>query len=192
MYFFRFRVCFVLGQRLSHNCIQSEVTGILRSFGDSLCLQYPSLLFLSIKMSVFENEKAMLKQLEAMGMPPQMLANLTPEQKKAMFAMANNPETIAKAQERVTHEEDWKQEKDYEWKNTRDDVFVKLKGVAGDVQCLIEKDHMKISSEGKVLADRQLFQSVNVKESTWEVQGDTLAVSLRKEKAPMRWLSLYR
>ena len=143
-------------------------------------------------MSVFENEKAMLKQLEAMGMPPQMLANLTPEQKKAMFAMTQSPEIVARAQERVVHEEPWRQEADYEWKNTRDDVFLKIKGVTGDVQCSIEKDHMKISMGDKVLVDRTLFQSVNVKESTWEVQGDTLAVSLRKEKSPMRWLSVYR
>ena len=143
-------------------------------------------------MSVFENEKAMLKQLEAMGMPKQMLENLTPEQKKAMFAMTQNPDIIAKAQERVVHEEDWRQEKGYQWKGTRDDVFLKLKGVKGDVQCSIEKDHIKITLGGEVLVDRQLFQSVNVKESTWEVQGDTLAVSLRKEKAPMRWLSVYR
>lgn len=145
-------------------------------------------------MSVFDNEKAMLKQLEAMGMPPQMLANLTPEQKKAMFAMTQSPEIIAQAEERAAQEEPWKQENDYEWKNTRDDVFLKIKKgvVTKDVQCSIQKDHIKISSNGKVLVDRQLFQAVKVKESTWEVQGDTLAVSLRKEQAPMRWLSLYR
>ena len=157
-------------------------------------------------MSVFDNEKAMLKQLEAMGMPPSMIQNLTPEQKKAMFAMAQSPEIIARAQERVQHEEDWKKENDYEWKNTRDDVFIKLltnnatdKGTttttnnnSNNIQCSIEKDRIKISSGNTILVDRQLFQSVNVKESTWEIQGNTLAVSLRKEKAPMRWLSPYR
>lgn len=145
---------------------------------------------------VFENEAAMLKQLEAMGMPRQMLENLKPEQKKAMFAMAQSPEIIVKAQERVEHEEEWKQEKNYQWKNTRDDVFLKLIGVTADVQCTIETDHIKIFSKGGengvVHVDRQLFQSVNVKESTWEVQGNALVVSLRKEQAPMRWLSLYR
>lgn len=138
----------------------------------------------------------MLKQLEAMGMPRQMLQNLTEEQKQAMFAMVNSPEILAKAQERVAHEEEWKQEggaDGYEWKNSRDDVFVKFKGVVpGNAQCDIAPDHLKISSDGKVLMDRQLFQTVNVEDSTWEVQGDILVVSLRKSQAPMRWLSLHR
>ena len=116
-------------------------------------------------MSVFENEKAMMKQLEAMGMPKQMLENLTPEQKKAMFAMTQNPDIIAKAQERVVHEEDWRQEKGYEWKGTRDDVFLKLKGVKGDVQCAIEKDHIKITSGGEVLevAPRLALQNLQAR-----------------------------
>lgn len=122
-----------------------------------------------------------------------MLATLTPDQKKTMFQMASSPDVIAKAQERVTEEGDWKQEKDYEFKNTRDYIFVKMKGVCdGDVQCSIEQDHIKITSGGNVLVDRQLFQSVNVKDSTWEVQADTVAVALRKIKAPMRWISPYR
>ena len=143
-------------------------------------------------MSVFENEKAMLKQLEAMGMPPSMLANLTDQQKKAMFAMTQTKEINAMAQERAAHEEDWQAIKDYEWKNTRDDVFLKLKGAFTDVQCFIEKEHIKILNDGQVLVDKELFQAVKVEESTWEVKGDTLAISLKKQISPMRWLSVYR
>ena len=144
--------------------------------------------------NVFENEAAMLKQLEAMGMPAQMLANLSPEQKQAMLAMTRSPEIQQRAQERVAHEEDWKSEKDYQWKNTRDDVFGRftVKAAKTDVQCTIEAQRLCITVAGNEIVSKQLFQAVNVDESTWTVQGDTLLVSLRKAQAPMRWLSLFR
>ena len=145
---------------------------------------------------VFESEQAMLQQLEAMGMPRQMLQNLTDEQKKAMFAMTQSPQVQARAAERAAHEEDWKlvASEGYQWKNTRDDVFVKFQGITdGKVTCDIQPNHIKITTaDDKTLLDRQLFQTVNVTESSWEVKGDTLAVCLRKEQAPMRWLSLHR
>ena len=75
--------------------------------------------------------------------------------------------------------------------------------------CRIEKDHLRIWStwsdfEGNSdaidnmdLVDRQLFQSVNVNESTWKVvpQDDgksMIVISLRKAQSPMRWLAPYR
>lgn len=142
---------------------------------------------------IFEDEKAMLKQLEAMGMPPAMLANLTDEQKKKMFAMTLVPEIISKAQERVVHEEEWKEGNGYQWKNSREDVFLRLKiEEKKDVQCSLEENHMKILVGGNVVVDKQLFQAINKKESTWEVKGDVLAVALRKATAPMRWLAVFR
>mmetsp|Transcript_22246 Transcript_22246/g.38153 ORF Transcript_22246/g.38153 Transcript_22246/m.38153 type:complete len:154 (+) Transcript_22246:177-638(+) len=150
---------------------------------------------------IFSNEEAMLKQLEAMGMPPAMLANLTTEQKKQMFVMTSNPDVIAKAQERVVHEEDWKKENGYEWKNSRDDVFVKVQvsgGVNKDVEkkgvikCTLEENHMRVAAGNHNIIDKDLFQAINVKESKWEVKGDTLVVALRKVRAPMRWLSVFR
>ena len=162
---------------------------------------------------VFGNKQAMIQQLEAMGMPRQMLQNLTEEQKKVMFAMTQSSEIQARAQERAAHEEEWKKvmvkgkidsQEEYEWKNTRDDVFVKIHGIDNKhkVKCDIQPNHIKIitnngddddnDNNAKIWMDLQLFQSVNVKESSWEVQGDTLAVCLRKAQAPMRWLSLHR
>ena len=61
--------------------------------------------------TVFANESAMMQQLQAMGMPKTMLANLTPQQRAAMLAMTASPEIQARAAERVAHEEDWKQAK---------------------------------------------------------------------------------
>lgn len=144
--------------------------------------------------TVFADESAMLRQLEAMGMPRQMLANLTPQQKQAMLAMTQSPEIQQRAQERVAHEEDWKQEKDYLWKNTRDDVFLKqpLGSATTNVVCDIQTNHLKISVDGNVVVDRELFQAVQTAECQWEIQGDTLVVSLRKAQAPLRWLTLYR
>jgi hypothetical protein len=148
--------------------------------------------------NVFENEEAMLRQLEAMGMPRQMLANLTPDQKAAMFAMTVSPEIQQRAQERVAHEEDWKDEQNYQWKNTRDDVFakfiVKKQGSdVADVHCSIEPERLRISmGNANELVDRPLFQAVNVDESTWEVRDNILLVSLRKAQSPMRWLALFR
>ena len=157
--------------------------------------------------NVFGNEQAMLQQLETMGMPRQMLQNLTDDQKKAMFAMTQSSDIQARAQERAAHEEDWKKvqgtgsQQGYEWKNTRDDVFVKIQGIDNDpkkVKCDIQPNHIKITSNkdeddaNTVMMDLELFQTVNVKESSWEIRGDALAVCLRKEQAPMRWLSLHR
>lgn len=43
----------------------------------------------------------MLAQLTRMGLPAEMLRNLTPEQKQKMFAMTKDPNVLAKAKERV-------------------------------------------------------------------------------------------
>lgn len=163
--------------------------------------------------TVFANESAMMQQLQAMGMPAAMLANLTPQQRAAMLAMTASPEIQARATERVAHEDDWKQAKAsaggnnngyYQWKNTRDDVFVKLTGLAGGRPVVvIEQERLLVSVNDRTIMDGPLFQAVNVQESTWRVvQGTdndetttsttTLVISLRKAVAPMRWLSLYR
>lgn len=142
--------------------------------------------------NVFENEAAMLVQLESMGMPREMIANLTPEQKQAMFAMTMSPEIQQRAQDRVAHEEDWKSEEGYQWKNTRDDVFVKVVVKEKDARCQIKSQHLKVTVGGKEVLSRPLFQVVNVERSTWAVQGDVLLVSLAKAQAPMRWLTLFR
>jgi len=130
--------------------------------------------------------------------------------------MTQSSEIQARAQERAAHEEEWKKgmtnsQEEYEWKNTRDDVFVKIHGIDNKhkVKCDIQPNHIKIitnnggggggdddddddDNNDKIWMDLQLFQSVNVKESSWEIQGNTLAVCLRKAQAPMRWLSLHR
>lgn len=147
---------------------------------------------------VFANESAMMQQLQAMGMPAAMLASLTPQQRAAMLAMTASPEIQARAAERVANEEDWKQQDSYQWKNTRDDVFVKLTGLTGGRPVVvIEERRLSISVNGQTVVDGPLFQAVNVQESTWRVvQGTdkdtTLVISLRKAVVPMRWLSLYR
>ena len=139
-----------------------------------------------------------------MGMPAQMLANLTPQQKQAMLAMTQSPEIQARAQERVAHEEEWKQEEQgdgstsslstYQWKNTRDDVFVRynLADSSSPPSVVLEPNRLEIAVGGKVLVNRQLFQSIHAKESTWKVQDGVLVICLRKAQAPMRWLTVYR
>ena len=174
---------------------------------------------------IFETEAEMLQHLvETMGMPKAMLDTLTTQQKTAMFEMSKSRAILTQAHERIDHEEGWKhchdKDKegnnayDYEWKNTRDDVFMKIKppkhlpeSAQGKttILCKIQKDHLRIwtvwSEEAwyavnVVLVDRQLFQSVNVNESTWKVAqddgNDMVVVSLRKAQIPMRWLAPYR
>ena len=173
---------------------------------------------------IFETEAAMLHHLvETMGMPKAMIDTLTTQQKAAMFAMSKSRAILTQAHERIDHEEEWKHcvdkedgdnyEYSYSWKNTRDDVFMKihpspaLGSPKGErtIFCKIQKDHLRIWStwsnpdvDSSVIVDRQLFQSVNVKESTWKVVTqdvggiDKVEVSLRKEKSPMRWLAPYR
>lgn len=159
---------------------------------------------------VFANEEAMMAQLRAMGMPPAMLANLTAEQKSQMFAMVSDPEVIARAQERVVHEDEWKEvapkesgggsalDGGYQWKNSRDDVFLKFR-VGGkctkkDVNCAFEEERVTVTVAGKCILEKQPFQPIDAKESTWELREEdgTLVVSLRKARAPMRWLSVFR
>jgi hypothetical protein len=142
--------------------------------------------------NIFENEGAMLMQLESMGMPREMIANLTPEQKQAMLAMTNRPEIQQRAQERVAHEEDWKSEGDYQWKNTRDEVFAKFVIKENDVECQIESQHLRVKVGGTEIISRHLFQKVDVERSAWEVKGEELLISLAKAQAPMRWLTLFR
>jgi len=190
--------------------------------------------------NVFNDEDEMMKQLQAMGMPRQMLENLTSKQKAAMFALTKSPEIQRRAEERVALDEEWKElEKvndktsrpnpadDTMWKNTRDDVFCKFtltKSTAKkeQVQCIISSNHLKVvivtsNSESKnsssskdfdddpivagVVVDRELFQTVDVDESTYKVEegdddgnGDALVivVSLRKKQIPMRWLTVFR
>lgn len=148
--------------------------------------------------AVFADEQAMLTQLEVMGMPREMLRNLTEEQKKAMFAMTRSADVQARARERVSEEEDWQTvvapSSPYEWKNTRDDVFVRVHGVTDRVTCDVQPNHLTITDgdDDGIIMDRQLFQTVNVKESSWQIQGGTLAVCLRKAQVPMRWLALHR
>jgi len=190
--------------------------------------------------NVFSDEDEMMKQLQAMGMPRQMLENLTSKQKAAMFALTKSPEIQRRAEERVALDEEWKElEKvndktsrpnpadDTMWKNTRDDVFCKFtltKSTAKkeQVQCIISSNHLKVvivtsNSESKnsssskdfdddpivagVVVDRELFQTVDVDESTYKVEegdddgnGDALVivVSLRKKQIPMRWLTVFR
>jgi CS domain len=152
--------------------------------------------------AIFENEEAMIKQLQAMGMPRQMLENLTPQQKKAMFALTTTPEIQRRAEERVKHEDEWKKEKyggdgddgnvDIMWKNTRDDVFIKFLGIIPSssenmkeqqVQCIITPTHLKVvvpvaddgggsKEKKKVVVDNDLFQTVIVDESTWKLEDD--------------------
>ena len=176
---------------------------------------------------IFETEAAMLQHLvETMGMPQAMIDTLTTQQKAAMFAMSQSRAILTQAHERIDHEEGWTKchdkdvdgnDYDYEWKNTRDDVFMKIQQPLLVTQstlgrksiCRIEKDHLRIWStwsdfEGNSdaidnmdLVDRQLFQSVNVNESTWKVvpQDDgksMIVISLRKAQSPMRWLAPYR
>mmetsp|Transcript_20615 Transcript_20615/g.48889 ORF Transcript_20615/g.48889 Transcript_20615/m.48889 type:complete len:229 (+) Transcript_20615:144-830(+) len=193
--------------------------------------------------NVFSDEDEMMKQLQAMGMPRQMLENLTSKQKAAMFALTKSPEIQRRAEERVAHDEEWKELENVNddkktsgpnfaadeimWKNTRDDVFCKFtltKSTAKkeQVQCIISSNHLKVvivtsNSESKnsssskdfdddpivagVVVDRELFQTVDVDESTYKVEegdddgnGDALVivVSLRKKQIPMRWLTVFR
>ena len=58
---------------------------------------------------VFNDEDEMMRQLQAMGMPRQMLENLTSKQKAAMFALTKSPEIQRRAEERVAHDEEWKE-----------------------------------------------------------------------------------
>mmetsp|Transcript_20614 Transcript_20614/g.48887 ORF Transcript_20614/g.48887 Transcript_20614/m.48887 type:complete len:209 (+) Transcript_20614:144-770(+) len=132
--------------------------------------------------NVFNDEDEMMKQLQAMGMPRQMLENLTSKQKAAMFALTKSPEIQRRAEERVALDEEWKElEKvndktsrpnpadDTMWKNTRDDVFCKFtltKSTAKkeQVQCIISSNHLKVvivnSSSSKDTRDDQIVAVV--------------------------------
>mmetsp|Transcript_5549 Transcript_5549/g.8477 ORF Transcript_5549/g.8477 Transcript_5549/m.8477 type:complete len:226 (-) Transcript_5549:210-887(-) len=154
--------------------------------------------------AVFENEAAMLERLKGMGMPPQMLANLTPSQKKTMFEMTQRQDIVDRAKQMAgvegsKEEEEWKDSEDgqYAWQDAGSCVHLKFNSNVTDkknVQCKITEESIEVATtqDNKMFLQGELFQIINAKESTWDLEQDGAITVKLKKKSPMRWLMVTR
>mmetsp|Transcript_8963 Transcript_8963/g.14946 ORF Transcript_8963/g.14946 Transcript_8963/m.14946 type:complete len:214 (-) Transcript_8963:4-645(-) len=145
---------------------------------------------------VFANEAEMMARLKAMGMPAEMLTDLSPAQKKQMFEMTQRQGILERATEMAGVRSDalteLKNEGVYAWRDASDHVYleVELNGKKPKVYIAAESIHIK--ADGATLLQGNLFQKVNARESKWEVKDDgKLAVTLKKVST-MRWLMVVR
>mmetsp|Transcript_28012 Transcript_28012/g.39383 ORF Transcript_28012/g.39383 Transcript_28012/m.39383 type:complete len:228 (-) Transcript_28012:194-877(-) len=154
--------------------------------------------------AVFANESAMLERLKGMGMPPEMLANLTPSQKKTMFEMTQRQDIVDRAKQMAgvdgsSEEGEWKNSADglYSWQDSGNHVKLKINSNVTDkknAQCKITEESIEVTTthDNNTLLKGKLFQNINASESTWNLEHDgTISVNLKK-KSPMRWLMITR
>jgi hypothetical protein len=146
---------------------------------------------------VFSNEDEMIEKLKAMGMPPEMLESLTPEQKRAMMLMTMKKEVIEAAKNTPGVMADQAELKEaagglYSWKDAKDHMYMEMKGATPATTCTIGVNSLVVTGAGgEMLLEGELFQEVNCSESGYEVRDEKLLVTLVKKK-PMRWLMLLR
>lgn len=167
---------------------------------------------------VFEKEADMIAAMKAMGMPADMIKNLTPEQKKALLKMTANPDVIARAEERVKQSNaafptnigfegksaDGKAAPvpsgKYSWLDGKSVASVEIPCPLDvdkkDITVTLEKDSIIVKVGNDVVLDGPLFQTINKAKSTWNFINEDkddriLCVKLEKEK-PMRWVQILR
>jgi hypothetical protein len=145
---------------------------------------------------VFADEEEMMTRLKAMGMPAEMLKDLSPAQKKQMFEMTQRQAILERATKmagvRADELTELKDEGAYAWRDASDHVYLEIdlkeEGQNPKVDITAESIHVKVN--GATLLQGNLFQKVNAHDSKWEVRDDgKLAVTLMKA-AKMRWLML--
>mmetsp|Transcript_74978 Transcript_74978/g.150746 ORF Transcript_74978/g.150746 Transcript_74978/m.150746 type:complete len:224 (-) Transcript_74978:267-938(-) len=166
---------------------------------------------------VFAEEAEMLAQMRAMGMPEQMLANLTKEQKEKMFAMTRDKSIVAKASANVEAQKSgaemgfegrsadgsavpapgglysWADEKPL----VRLEVECPVDTKKSDVKVAFKADSISVKVGALEVLNGPLFQDVDPAKCTWvldlkpDTAGKILCITLTK-KAPMRWLQIIR
>ena len=153
--------------------------------------------------AVFDNEDEMMKKLEAMGMPPQMLVDLSPAQKKQMFEMTQRQGIVERARKMAGVTEAPTELKKaagglYSWRDASDHVYLEIKtdAAAKDVKCKIEETSIRVSSgssdKSTIILEGNLFQRVIASQSKWHLREDgIMAIELKKVSA-MRWLMVIR
>ena len=150
---------------------------------------------------VFLNEADMLANLAKMGMAPELLENLTPEQKQKMWSMTQNADILKRAQQQVSRPPPSSAMKEaagglYSWKDEKDHICMELKCGEG-VKVEIAEEAIKITSgDGQTVLEGKTFQQVDPAKCSWGVAADgsggkKLAIKLAKA-APMRWLMALR
>jgi len=164
---------------------------------------------------VFAQEAQMLEHLKSMGMPPEMLESLTPEQKIKMFAMTQDPAIVQKASASVVAQNArapalaGRSGKDgglepassgaFSWKDEKARASVEVACAVGteakDVRCTIEASTIEVEVAGVQVMQGDLFQRVDPPRCTWVLESDgtscKLLLTLVKER-PMRWLQVVR
>lgn len=149
---------------------------------------------------IFAGEDQMLEHLKKIGMPAQMLKDLTPAQKKQMLEMTQRQNILERATKLAGVDSsavaEMKDAGVFSWRDASDHVYLEVKcGDAKEVKCKIETDSIEIfdgSDNNKTILKGDLFQSVIAKASTWETIGDgVLAITLKKASS-MRWLMVLR
>ena len=150
---------------------------------------------------IFAGEDQMLEHLQKIGMPAEMLRDLTPAQKKEMLEMTQRQNILERATKLAgVNSSTVSEMKDagiYSWRDASDHVYLEVKcGDAKQVKCKIETDSIEIFDDSdnnrKSILKGTLFQSVIAKASTWETNGDgVLAITLKKVSS-MRWLMVLR
>jgi hypothetical protein len=145
---------------------------------------------------IFQGEEEMMERLKGMGMDPGVLKNLSPEQKKMMLEMTQRQDIVERAKASAgaaAPETELRLSKTglYSWRDASEYVFLE---VPNGSQCEIAVDEIRITSAGgDILVEGNLFQTVSVDVSKWELSEDKskLLVSLKKA-IKMRWLMVTR
>lgn len=157
--------------------------------------------------AVFDDESAMLENLKAMGMPEDMLQNLTPQQKKTMFEMTQREDILQRARKLAnieTENGEFQTSSDgsYQWRDANDHLQLQLDCDGGikteDVDCKISETTLSLVVKGKSMLDGNLFQNVLPMTCKWALAPNkedsakqTMEIKLQKLK-PMRWLMVFR
>ena len=147
---------------------------------------------------VFSNVNEMMEGLKGMGMPPEMLNSLTPEQKKAMMLMTMKSDVVDRAKNKpgvMADPKELTEERDgvYAWKDARDHVYLEVSNATSLTTCAIGENTLEVmtSAGGEAMLEGELFQEVDLTKSGYELRGDKLLITLVK-KQPMRWLMVLR
>jgi hypothetical protein len=147
---------------------------------------------------IFSGEEEMIEHLKRMGMPPTMLKNLTPSQKKTMFEMTQRQSIIEKAKKAAGIDSMETELQDmggvYSWKDENDKIRIEVNGCdeRAVLDCHINHDSIDISIKGEVVLKGPLFQSINAEESKWEVTKDGKLNIVLQKSSNMRWLMVTR
>jgi hypothetical protein len=165
---------------------------------------------------IFEGEEAMMETLKGMGMPPDMLLNLTPEQKTQMFQMTQQQDIVQRAMKlaNVNHQTTPTELKEaanglYSWSDRGEHVYMEIPCYNSadederkkNVSCKIEATSIWVGrttatstadddddTPKQTILQGTLFQTVIPTESKWELRNDGVLQVTMKKVSPMRWL----